>query len=280
MDLSGRGVFLTGGAQGIGRCVTTALLEKGARVVFCDINPAVGKATEEELQKQYGADNVSFVQCDVTDADQLKASFDAAVKKFGAVEICANNAGIMDERIWEKMIAINTTAQIRGSQIALEHMRRDKGGRGGVIINTVSIAGLTRAHWLPVYMASKHAMIGYTTSCASDPDMPALGVRWCCLCPLPVNTAMMMFKGGEVKNTEEFRGRMEMVMIQPEDVAKAFIQQVEDVQNNGKMLVVTPKGAVYRKRLLVNEDGEPNPLDVDAPLPDHPPAPGVPQEKE
>ncbi|KAK7465159.1 hypothetical protein BaRGS_00037662, partial [Batillaria attramentaria] len=90
MDLSGKGVFLTGGARGLGRGMTEALLSKGA--------------------------------------------------KFGAVDICINNAGIIDERVWEKMFAVNTVAQIRGSQLALDHMRRDRGGRGGLIINTVSVS--------------------------------------------------------------------------------------------------------------------------------------------
>nr|KAG5687519.1 hypothetical protein BaRGS_027304 [Batillaria attramentaria] len=82
------------------------------------------------------------LRTDVTDAEELKAAFDAAVSKFGAVDICINNAGIIDERVWEKMFAVNTVAQIRGSQLALDHMRRDRGGRGGLIINTVSVSGL------------------------------------------------------------------------------------------------------------------------------------------
>ena len=40
--------------------------------MFCDVNAEVGKATETELQKQYGADNVSFLQCDATNAHQIK----------------------------------------------------------------------------------------------------------------------------------------------------------------------------------------------------------------
>ncbi|XP_076465265.1 15-hydroxyprostaglandin dehydrogenase [NAD(+)]-like [Babylonia areolata] len=274
MDLSGRGVFLTGGAQGIGRCVVSALLGKGARVLFCDVNADVGKTTEEELQKQYGADNVAFVQCDVTDADQLKAAFDAAVSKFGAVEICVNNAGIMDERIWEKMIAINMTAQIRGSQLAFEHMRRDKGGRGGVIVNTASLAGLKQHYWVPVYGATKHAIVGYTTSCAADPDMPALGVRWCCLCPTGVNTAMMDLKEDRVKNTEQLRQMVtKEALIEPEVVATSFLKLVQDVDNNGKILVAD-RQAVYRQRMLVDEDGASNPVLVDTPLTQHPSVPG------
>lgn len=274
-----RGVFLTGGAQGIGRCMTASLLEKGAKVLFCDIEADTGRATEEVFRKQYGTDNVGFVHCDVTDAAQLKKAFGAAVKKFGAVEVCANNAGIVEERRWEETLAINTTAQIRASELAFEHMRRDKGGQGGVIINTASIGGLIRGYWLPVTVASRHAVVGYTTSRASDPDVPGLGVRWCCFCPGPVKTRIEDFiKRGKtgVKNPEDFLNFWDTFQrLEPEDVARAFIQQLEDVDNNGKIMVVTQdRGAVYRQRILVDEDGVSNPLEVDKPLTQHPPVPG------
>nr|KAG5689895.1 hypothetical protein BaRGS_023643 [Batillaria attramentaria] len=96
----------------------------------------------------------------------MYAAFQAAVTKFGAVDICVNNAGIVHETLWEKMIAVNMTAVIRGSQLALEHMRRDRGGRGGIIVNTASIAGLGPYSSIPVYAATKHAVVGFTTSWA------------------------------------------------------------------------------------------------------------------
>ncbi|KAL8575176.1 hypothetical protein ACOMHN_042486 [Nucella lapillus] len=256
-------VFLTGGAMGIGRSVTGSVGEKsqGEKVLFCGIDAEVGKATEAELQKQYGADNVGFVQCDVTDADQLQVAFDAAVKKFGAVEICANNAGILDQSRWEKMIDINMTAQIRGSEIALEHMRRDKGVRGGVIINTV---------------ATKFAMIGYMTNLAADPDMVAMGVRWGCFCPMAVDTQLIDVKEGAVRKLERFHKAMEgLDKMKTEVAAKAFIHQLEDVENNGKLMVVDPnKGPLYRRRVIVDEDGVSNPIVVDNPCAEHPPVPG------
>lgn len=276
MDLSGRGVFITGGAQGIGHAMLTALLQKGARVFFCDINSELGLSVEDELRQKYGQDNVGFMQCDVTSHDQLKAAFDGAVSQFGAVQICCNNAGIMDERIMDKTIAVNMTAQIHGCQLALEHMRRDKGGSGGVIVNTVSIAGFAPCHFLPVYTATKHAMIGYTTSCASDPAMPALGVRWSSLCPMPVNTGMLRFKGGEIYDVDAFGEFVKPVMIEPEDVAQALVTLLQDVESNGKsMVVLKGLGGVYRRRMMVGDDGESNPQLVDKPLSEHPPVPGA-----
>ncbi|KAK7116853.1 15-hydroxyprostaglandin dehydrogenase [NAD(+)]-like [Littorina saxatilis] len=267
MDVKDKGVFLTGGARGLGRGMCQALLEKGAKVLFCDVNADTGRAAEAELQGKYGADHVIFSQCDVTDADQMKASFQRAVSQWGAVDICVNNAGVMDERIWEKMIQTNTMGQIRGSQLALEHMRRDEGGRGGVIVNTVSMAGLIPCHWFPAYCASKHAVVGYTTSWARNPMAGAMGVRWCCLCPVSVNTDMMTsLQEDQIFDMDNFRERAADTMLQPEEVVQAFMRLVEDSDNNGAILEVwRGKGATYRKRQLVDMDGVSNPMVVDNP---------------
>ncbi|PVD19627.1 hypothetical protein C0Q70_20117 [Pomacea canaliculata] len=111
-------------------------------------------------------DVVFFHPADVSDGEQHKAAFGIAVSKFETVDICVNNAGILKESNWEKLMAINVGAVIRGSLLALEHMRCDRGGRGGVIINVASIVGLTVTPVSPTYCASKHAVIGFTTSWA------------------------------------------------------------------------------------------------------------------
>ncbi|KAK7465889.1 hypothetical protein BaRGS_00037541 [Batillaria attramentaria] len=258
MDVSGKGVFLTGGARGIGRGMTEALLAKGAKVLFCDLIADLGKAAEADLQKQYGADNVVFRQCDVTDGDQLKG------EKFGAVDICVNNAGIMDERVWEKMLAINTTAQIRGSQLALDHMRRDRGGRGGLIINTVSLAGVFPSYFFPVYNASKHAMIGYTTSWAKNPKMGEMGVKWRCLCPNAVNTNLLVFEENQVYDGDKFLEWIKPRMLEPEEVVEAFMKLIQEEEGDGVIYgVFKGLGGVFKKRRLVDADGESNPIVVD-----------------
>ncbi|XP_025078026.1 15-hydroxyprostaglandin dehydrogenase [NAD(+)]-like [Pomacea canaliculata] len=269
MEIAGKGVFLTGGARGIGRKLIEALLAKGAKVFFCDINESVGRETESELRKQYGDDRVIFQQCDVTNADQFKATFDMAVSKFGAVDVCCNNAGIMDESVPEKMIAINTTAQIRGSQLALEHMRRDRGGRGGVIVSTVSVAGLVSSYNIPVYVASKHAMIGYMQSMAISVHQKEQGVRWCCLCPSGVNTDLMALKEGQAIEKDIFLAIVDAFgWLEPEDVAGAFIRLLQDENNNGAIMEVSQKfkDGRYRKRMLVDEDGISDPVPVDKAL--------------
>ncbi|XP_025077741.1 15-hydroxyprostaglandin dehydrogenase [NAD(+)]-like [Pomacea canaliculata] len=183
MNVSGKGAFVTGGARGLGRGIVEILLSRGAKVFFCDISESNGRATEQELQKVYGASHVTFSQCDVTNSSQLKDVFEQAVSKLGAVEICVNNAGIMDERVWETMLDINTRATIRGCQLAFDHMDKTRGGKGGVIVNMVSIAGLFSEHFFPVYVATKHAVLGFTLSWAACMEDGKQGVSWACLCP-------------------------------------------------------------------------------------------------
>ncbi|XP_025078426.1 17-beta-hydroxysteroid dehydrogenase 14-like isoform X2 [Pomacea canaliculata] len=72
MDPRGKGVFLTGGAQGLGRGIVEELLSFGAKVLFCDVDVERGRATESELQTQYGADVVCFQPADVSDDEQHK----------------------------------------------------------------------------------------------------------------------------------------------------------------------------------------------------------------
>ncbi|PVD19625.1 hypothetical protein C0Q70_20115 [Pomacea canaliculata] len=74
MDPRGKGVFLTGGAQGLGRGIVEELLSLGAKVLFCDVDVERGRATESELRTQYGADVVFFQPADVSDDEQHKVS--------------------------------------------------------------------------------------------------------------------------------------------------------------------------------------------------------------
>ncbi|PVD19621.1 hypothetical protein C0Q70_20111 [Pomacea canaliculata] len=252
MNLSGKRVFLTGGARGIGRGISEALLSKGAMVMFCDINPGTGKQTEEELQKQYSSDSVSFIKADVADSQQLKAAFEAAVTKFGAVDIHINNAGILDQRIWERMFAVNAIGTIRGCQIALEHMRRDKGGHGGVIMNVVSMGGLGSSYWFPAYTASKHAVIGFVNSWAESPYQPQHGVRWGCVCPVSVDTEMLNMEENQIYDLSENQKHTATHKVQISDVVDAFMKLVQDENSNGALMEVSRENnGVYCRRQLV-----------------------------
>ncbi|KMQ90121.1 15-hydroxyprostaglandin dehydrogenase, partial [Lasius niger] len=116
-------------------------------------------------------------------------TFKRVVDAFETLDILINNAGIFNEHKWEQLIDINVKGLIRGSYLALDHMGRHKGGKGGVIVNISSVAGLFMYLPAPIYTASKHAVLGFSQSLAGLYDKT--GVRVLIMCPGPTRTPIM-----------------------------------------------------------------------------------------
>ncbi|MEE6460954.1 hypothetical protein FKM82_001150 [Ascaphus truei] len=171
MYANGKVALVTGGAQGIGRAMVEELLHKGAALALVDLNRIAGEQCKTSLDEQFGSHRTLFIQCDVTDQGQLKDAFRKTVEHFGRLDILVNNAGVNNEKDWEQTILVNLNSVIRGTYIGLEHMNKNNGGQGGVIINISSLAGLTPAAYQPVYCASKHGVIGFTRSIAVSTPM-------------------------------------------------------------------------------------------------------------
>lgn len=76
---------------------------------FLDIAKVAGNALERELRKKYGNDRTQFIECDVTEDEQLFGAFDKVVKERNYIDIVINNAGIMNDSIemYKKCIAVN-----------------------------------------------------------------------------------------------------------------------------------------------------------------------------
>ncbi|XP_078146852.1 15-hydroxyprostaglandin dehydrogenase [NAD(+)] isoform X2 [Centroberyx gerrardi] len=139
MSLNGKVALVTGGAQGIGRAVVQLLLQSSAKVAVVDLNQAVGEECKAQLDAEFGEGNCSFIQCDVTNGDRLREAFQSTVDQFGHLNIVINNAGINNEKNWEKTIQVNLTSVIKGTYLALDHMSKEYGKEGGIIINVSSM---------------------------------------------------------------------------------------------------------------------------------------------
>ncbi|KAA8586638.1 hypothetical protein FQN60_000474, partial [Etheostoma spectabile] len=158
MALNGKVAVVTGAAAGIGKAITEILLKNGAKTA--------GKSLKETLDKEYGQERTLFLTCNVESEEQIKAAFQKTVENFRGFDILCNNAGILNETTWKKMVSINLVGVISGTYLALEHMSKLSGGRGGVIVNTASMAGLGPLLSCPVYTATKHGVIGFTRAMA------------------------------------------------------------------------------------------------------------------
>lgn len=249
MALTGKIAVVTGAALGIGKAMTEILLQNGATVVLLDVNDNAGKSLKEFLDKQHGQERTLFLNCDVESDEQLKDAFQKIVQTFGGVDILCNNAGILDERKLEKCVSINLVGVIKVTYLALELMNKMNGGRGGVIINTASMAGLAPFLCCPVYTATKYGVVGFTQAMAAASSASGYGIRFNALCPGFVQTDLFtkLFDGlgqfshlADVVTTLAGKGVLTVT-----EVAEAFLDLLLDETKNGEALMLTPMFKKY-----------------------------------
>ncbi|KAL2094776.1 hypothetical protein ACEWY4_009495 [Coilia grayii] len=254
MALSGKVAVVTGGAQGLGKGFAEILLKNGAKVSLFDVNEDLGKATTAAFEKEFGTDNVLFYVCDVTSEKQFKDAFQRTVQTFGGIDIVCNNAGIINEVDWEKTVDINLSGVIKGTYLAMDHMKKENGGRGGVIINIASLAGLGPFPTCPVYTATKYGVVGFSRAMAMASVAAGYGVRINMLCPTFVRTALL-----NTLKLEEQCGQFQKLLevnktflesfgiLEVSDVVKAFENLVLDESQNGAAVIVKTEGFHYVK---------------------------------
>jgi NAD(P)-dependent dehydrogenase (short-subunit alcohol dehydrogenase family) len=174
ISLHDRAAVVTGGARGIGFAISRRLSEAGAALVIGDIDEMGAKLAAGQLKDEFGGDAIS-VPLDVTDDDSVASAAEAAVAIFGGVDIWINNAGvypsspILDttDAVWDRVLNINLRGSFLGCREAVKHMTRS--GKGGVIVNMASIAGLGgRGPGVTHYVASKHGIVGMTKQLALE----------------------------------------------------------------------------------------------------------------
>ncbi|MGC8703326.1 MAG: SDR family oxidoreductase [Thiomonas sp.] len=155
-------IVITGASSGLGEATARLLAAQGARVVLGARRSERIEALATEL-KTNGAQALA-VTTDVTDAAQVQALVDAAVRTFGRIDVMLNNAGLMPhsplERRkiadWDRMIDVNLKGVLYGIAAALPTMQAQKSGH---IINVSSVAGHKVRPGSAVYAATKHAVL-------------------------------------------------------------------------------------------------------------------------
>lgn len=192
MDASGKVALVTGGCGVLGQAFCKVLLHAGAKVVLADIEEAVGKKTAEQLQQQFEKGSAIFVKADVTDTNSLEEAFRTAVSTFGQLDIVINSAGILRESEWQQEVDINLKGTVAGVLLSLQHMGRDRGGRGGLVVNVSSLAGLQPSFLAPVYCATKAAIVALTRTYGDAFYVDRTGVSVVALCPGATDTPLLM----------------------------------------------------------------------------------------
>ncbi|KAJ8385433.1 hypothetical protein AAFF_G00189590 [Aldrovandia affinis] len=252
MALDGKVALVTGAAQGLGKSFSDILLKNGAKVALLDVNEAAGKDLKASLDEEFGEDRTIFLACDVTSDEQLKDAFQKTIERFSKMDIVCNNAGIIDEKNWEKTVAINLSGVVRGTYLALQHMKKENGGEGGIIVNVASLAGLGPLLTNPIYTATKYGVVGFSRALAGASEVSGYGVRINVLCPNFAKTPLLSFRtnkeqAGQFENLMSITNQLmeKFGLLEVSTVAESFLQLVTDESKNGAVLMVTKKGGTY-----------------------------------
>ncbi|XP_018397852.1 PREDICTED: 15-hydroxyprostaglandin dehydrogenase [NAD(+)]-like [Cyphomyrmex costatus] len=189
-DVKNKTVMITGAATGLGYKYAEILLRNGVKsVAVVDLPTSNGQNAVATLENEFGKGCAIFVACDVTKADDFEKTFKKIVDTFKGLDILINNAGMLNDNYWEKMIDLNVKGVIRGSMLAFDYMGKHKGGKGGLIVNIASVAALDPVPVMAMYCASKYAVLGFSQSLANMYNKT--GVRVVIICPGVTTTALI-----------------------------------------------------------------------------------------
>src|SRR3989344_1883813 len=245
-DLTGKTAIVTGGAMGIGYGIARRLAEAGANVVIADLAEAEGQAKAKAL-----GDKALFVRCDVSSEADIKKLVEAAVNKFGGLDIMVNNAGIypqklvmdMDVAYWDKIQAVNMRGVFIGCREAARAMMKRA---GGIIVNIASIDSLHPSMvGLAAYDASKHGVWGFTKNFALE--MARKGIRVNAIAPGGIATegVAKMSEGADKKQMAEqikaFTAKIPLGRFgEPDDIATTalFLSSDASAYMTGAMVIV------------------------------------------
>ena len=187
LQLSGKAALVTGSSRGIGRGIATRLVVEGADVVFC------ARGAEALEAAVAGLDRAHAVVADVSTPEGAAAAVDAAVERFGGLDIVVNNVGgagarsfeDMDSGDLESVLGRNVFSATHVSRSALPHLR----ARGGGVIAIISSIWGREAGGSPSYNLAKAAEISLAKSMARELAKDAIRV-------FSVAPGCILFPGG------------------------------------------------------------------------------------
>jgi 3-oxoacyl-[acyl-carrier protein] reductase len=171
-SLTGRTAVVTGAGAGIGKGIALGFAAFGARVAILELDAATARATAAEIERTGG--QALALPTDVRDGEAVERAVAAAVERFGGVDVLVNNVGgtfraaflETREKGWDALVRANLKTVLHGTRAVASRMIAR--GRGGSIINIVSIEGERAAPFYAVYAACKAAVISFTRSMALE----------------------------------------------------------------------------------------------------------------
>jgi NAD(P)-dependent dehydrogenase (short-subunit alcohol dehydrogenase family) len=225
-----RQAVVTGGGRGIGAAIARAYIQEGGQVAILDIDPAAA-AQAEQLGERCQA-----LEVDIASESSVRAAFEHLEASGFRCDLLVNNAAIqregaiVDQRLDDVRAVIDTN--LIGTFLCTRAVLPGMLDAGhGVIINMSSVLGLTGDALLPIYSATKHAILGLTKSTAVA--YAAHGVRCVAICPGDVDTELNVQYFDSQPDPAAFRARVEREyparrMGRPEEVDRLAVALATD----------------------------------------------------
>ncbi|MBT3429874.1 MAG: SDR family NAD(P)-dependent oxidoreductase, partial [Proteobacteria bacterium] len=221
MNLKDKTVVVTGGARGIGKALSQAFSDQGARVVVADI-------LAEETSETAAAISGLAVTCDVSREEDIQQLVSAAESAYGPIDLFCSNAGICrgepnhsasaNNETWQACWDIHVMAHVYAARAVLPSMLKRS---EGYFVQMASAAGLLSQIGDAAYSASKHAAVGFAESLSITHGDD--GIKVSVVCPQYVATPMLGYSEGE--DTDQFPG-----VISPDQLAETVIEGIEAEQ--------------------------------------------------
>jgi SDR family mycofactocin-dependent oxidoreductase len=255
--LDGKVAFITGAARGQGRSHALTLAREGADIIAVDIcrqaatvpYPMATPADLAETVKEVEAldRRIIAAEADIRDLPALTRIVDDAVAELGRLDVVVANAAIssmspaleLDESMWDEMIAVNLTGQWKTVRASVPHIVR--GGRGGAVVITSSLAALAPHENIVHYTAAKTGLIGMMQVLAKE--LAPQGIRVNTVHPTTVATPMVLndptyrlFRPDlENPTRADFEvaagamNKLPVALIEPQDISNAILYLVSDM---------------------------------------------------
>jgi NAD(P)-dependent dehydrogenase (short-subunit alcohol dehydrogenase family) len=225
MRFEGKSAIVTGAASGIGLATAMRFGSEGARVLIADLDLDKGNAAADEVRRA-GAPDAMAAVCNVAEEAAVERAVDAAIDRFGKVDIVVNNAGLMvfkpiaeqtgDD--WLKILNVDLLGAFYFTKQAFLKMTN-----GGVIVNVSSVHAVETTPLVASYAAAKAALVSLTRSASLEGK--SIGIRVNAILPGAVDTPML-WQNPNIKSGVETINLTDVG--KPEDIAAAIAYLASD----------------------------------------------------
>jgi len=188
---SGRRAVVTGGAAGLGRATSELFARDGADVAICDLDIETASKAAEEIASTYGVKCIA-TKCDVSDFENVEASFSDIAEKLGGIDILINNAGVTRDNLifkmldsdWDMVMGVHLRGAFACSRAAQRLMVKQNFGKIVNISSTSSLGNRGQAN----YSTAKAGLQGFTRTLALELGRYNINVN--CVAPGFIDTEM------------------------------------------------------------------------------------------